>query len=431
MRACAQETLAYKDWKSALRRSLAALPSEYGAGQAALRGAANPGSIPHMSECYDVIVIGLGAMGAAACFHLAARGYSVLGLERHHLAHDRGSSHGETRLIRKAYFEDPSYVPLLCRAFDLWEELEAACGERLFERNGLVTFGRPGASKAYDGALASGKLYSIPMEELSRDEALRRWPIYRPPEGFSAAFEPGAGFLYAERCVLAHAREARKRGAVLRENEPVLDYRFENGRALVRTQQGRYSAARLIVAGGGWSASLLRELGLPLDLRKMLLGWFPATGAHAADKGAPGFVFDLDDDFYYGFPQIDGKSIKVAGHRRFEPLSAPEEKDALPPSPERLNALRRFIETCLPFASGELLRSLSCIYTMTPDEDFIIDRHPETPELVFAAGFSGHGFKFASVVGEILADLATEGRTGRPIGFLSAGRFRANPHARG
>ncbi|WBJ99330.1 N-methyl-L-tryptophan oxidase [Methylocystis parvus] len=378
-----------------------------------------------MSGAYDVIVIGLGAMGSSACYHLAARGHRVLGLDQYHLAHDRGSSHGETRLIRKAYFENPSYVPLLRRAYELWENLELECGRTLFERAGLVTFGRPGASRVFDGARASGRLYDIPLEEFSREQAIGRWPIYRPPEGFAAAFEPGAGFLYAERCVLAHANEARKRGAELRENEPVVDFAIENRQAVVRTACGRYTAARLIVAGGGWSASLLRELVLPLTLRKMMLGWFPATSDHAAEKGAPGFVFDLDDDFYYGFPQIDGESIKVAGHRRFEPLAAPEDKDRLPPSAQRIAPLRQFVRDCLPFAQDEMLRTSHCIYTMTPDEDFIIDRHPTAPELVFAAGFSGHGFKFASVVGEILADLAIEGETAQPISFLSAARFSA------
>lgn len=376
-----------------------------------------------MSDAFDVIVVGLGAMGAAACHHLAARGHRVLGLERRALAHDRGSSHGETRLIRKAYFENPDYVPLLRRAFELWGDLETECGERLFERNGLVTFGRPGESEVYEKTLASARLYSIPMERLGRDEALRRWPVYRPPEGFAAAYEPGAGFLHAEKCVLAHARQARARGAALKENEPVLDFRIENGRAQARTTKGTYSAARLIVAGGGWSARLLAGLGLPLELRKMTLGWFPAGQQHAAAKGTPGFVFDLDDDFYYGFPQIDGESVKTAGHRRFEPLEKPEDKDEAP-SRARIESLRRFVRDCLPFASDRLLRWSNCIYTMTPDEDFVIDRHPETPELVFAAGFSGHGFKFASVVGEILADLAIDGATAHPIGFLSASRFR-------
>jgi sarcosine oxidase len=377
-----------------------------------------------MSKVFDVIVIGLGAMGASACYHLAARGHRVLGLEQHHLAHDRGSSHGETRLIRKSYFENPDYVPLLCRAFDLWDALQAECGETLFERNGLVTFGRPGQSRVYEGTLASGRLHEIPLERLKRDEALRRWPIYRPPEGFAALYEPGAGFLYAEKSVLAHAGQARRYGAILRENEPVLDFHVENGRAHVRTTQARYSAARLIVAGGGWSARLLSALGLPLKLRKMTLGWFSAAKQHAAEIGTPGFVFDLDEDFYYGFPQIDGESVKTAGHRRFETLEEPEDKDAQPPAPERMEALRGFVRDCLPYATDKPLRFSNCIYTMTPDEDFVIDRHPGAPELVFAAGFSGHGFKFASVVGEILADLAIDGATRHPIGFLSASRFR-------
>jgi monomeric sarcosine oxidase len=374
---------------------------------------------------FDAIVIGLGAMGSSACCHLARRGFTVLGLDQHSLAHDRGSSHGETRLIRKAYFEKPDYVPLLCRAFELWAQLQGECGEALFERNGLVTFGRPGMSRVYDGALSSGRSYSIPMERFSRDEAARRWPMYLAPEGFAAAYEPGAGFLHAEKCVLAHAAEARRSGAVLRENEAVVEYSFLSGRFNVRTSRRRYSAARLIVAGGGWSSRLLADLGLPLELRKMFVGWFPAPQEHSAKRGVPGFVFDLDEEFYYGFPSIDEKSIKVAGHRRFEPLARPEEKDLFPPTAERIEASRRFVRERLPLASDQLLRFSTCIYTMTSDEDFVIDRHPEISGLIFAAGFSGHGFKFASVVGEILADLAIEGKTDHPIDFLSASRFRA------
>lgn len=198
----------------------------------------------------------------------------------------------------------------------------------------------------------------------------------------------------------------------------------------MRTSQGRYSAARLIVAGGGWSSRLLADLGLPLELRKMFVGWFPAPQEHWAKRGAPGFVFDLDEVFYYGFPSVDERSIKVAGHCRFEPLARPEEKDLFPPAAERVEALRRFVRERLPLASDQLARFSTCIYTMTPDEDFIIDRHPEISGLVFAAGFSGHGFKFASVVGEILADLAIEGKTDHPINFLSPRAFgRGDPEA--
>lgn len=369
---------------------------------------------------FDSIVIGLGAMGSSAAFHLAKRGQKVLGLEQYSLAHERGSSHGETRLIRQAYFENPDYVPLLFRAYELWDELAARTGSELFVRNGLVIFGRPGVSKVYDGALRSGKLYAIPMEEWNRADAMKRLPMYRPPEGFAAAFEPGAGYLRAEDCVLAHCAEARRLGAEFHERETLLSYEAGGGRVRVRTDRGEYEAARLVVAGGGWSTRLLGELGLPLSLRRMLLAWFQASPLH---QGAPGFIFDLDDDFYYGFPQIDGRTVKFAGHHGFETMREPEEKDAVAPSVRRIEKLRAFLRACLPEARPELERTAHCIYTMTPDEDFVIDLHPAHPEIALAAGFSGHGFKFAPVVGEILAELACEGRTRHPIGFLRAERF--------
>ena len=372
-------------------------------------------------KIFDSIVIGLGAMGSAAASQLAKRGQRVLGLEQYSLGHDHGSSHGETRLIRQAYFENPDYVPLLLRAYELWDELARASGEELFVRNGLVIYARPESSKVYQGALRSGKIYSIPMEEWGREESLRRFPFYRPPEGFGAVFEPGAGFLRAEACVLAYAADARKRGAELHERETLLEYSAGGGRVKVRTDQGEYEAAHLVVAGGGWSAGLLRGLGLPLTLRRMLLAWFKAGIEH---RGAPGFIFDLADDFYYGFPQIDGETIKIAAHHGYQLMDRPEEKDDVAPGEARIESLRACIRACLPEVSATLVRTKHCIYTMTPDEDFVIDTYPEHPEIVFAAGFSGHGFKFASVVGEVLADLALEGRTRHPIRFLRASRFR-------
>jgi sarcosine oxidase len=371
---------------------------------------------------FDTIVIGVGAMGAAASYHLAMRGQRVLGLEQFSIGHDRGSSHGETRLIRQAYFENASYVPLLLRAYELWEEIAAKSGEDILVRNGLVIYGRPERSSVYQGTLRSGRLYNIPMQELSRAEAIQRFPIYQPPEGFGAVFEPGAGFLHAERALKAHARQAGLLGAEIREREEVLSWSAEGEGVKVRTSHAEYSAARLVITGGGWSQKLLRELGLPLSLRRMRLGWFRAGAAQELSRGAPCFIFDLDDDFYYGFPMIDHETFKMASHHGYELMENPEEKDAHEPTPARIEALRSCIRRCLPSASTELVRAAHCIYTMTPDEDFVIDRHPLFPQVSFASGFSGHGFKFASVVGEILADLALHGKTRHPIDFLSASR---------
>lgn len=363
-------------------------------------------------------------MGSAACFHLAKRGQKVLGLEQFQIGHDRGSSHGETRLIRQAYFENASYVPLLFRAYELWQELGELSQEELLVKNGLVIYGRPGSSQVYEGTLRSASLYNIPMEKWTHAEALKRQPMYRPPEGFSAVFEPGAGFLQAERSVKAHAKQARILGAEIHEGETVLSYEPANGGVVVRTDKGEYSAGRLVIAGGGWSSRLMSGLGLPLTLRRMLLGWFKASSSHALSAGTPCFIFDLDDDFYYGFPQLDGSTVKMAAHRGYEVLESPEEKDSISLNEARIEALRSCIKRCMPGVTEQLDRSAHCIYTMTPDEDFLIDMHPEHPQISFAAGFSGHGFKFSSVVGEILADLACEGRTKHPIGFLRLSRFK-------
>jgi sarcosine oxidase len=363
-------------------------------------------------------------MGSAACYQLAKRGQKVLGIEQYQVAHDRGSSHGETRLIRQAYFENPSYVPLLFRAYELWLELGELSQQELLVRNGLVIYGRPGVSQVYEGTLRSAGLYNIPFEKWDHAEGRRRQPIYQLPEGYSAVFEPGAGFLHAERSVKAHVQRAIELGAEIHEGEKVLSYRALDGGVVVKTDRGEYSAARLVIAGGSWSSDLMRELGLPLTLRRMLLGWFRASEAHALDAGAPCFIFDLDDDFYYGFPRLDGRTMKMASHRGYEVLDSPEQKDDVPPSEARIDALRGCIRRCMPGVTEQLDRAAHCIYTMTPDEDFVIDLHPEHPQISYAAGFSGHGFKFSSVIGEILADLATEGKTGHPIGFLRASRFK-------
>lgn len=280
-----------------------------------------------MGARLDTIVLGVGAMGSAACFHLAKRGQKVLGLEQFQLAHDHGSSHGETRLIRQAYFENASYVPLLFRAYELWDELSELSQEELLVKNGLVIYGHPGISQVFEGTLRSAGLFEIPHGKVDQSRSLRkRFPIYQPPEGFEAAFEPGAGFLHAERCVLAHAAEARKLGAVLRENETVLSYHADGEGVIVRTDKAEYSAGKLVIAGGSWSTRLMKDLGLPLKLRRMLLASFKGDATHALQAGTPGFIFDLDDDFFYGFPQLDGQTVKMASHRGYELLEKPEDK---------------------------------------------------------------------------------------------------------
>lgn len=389
------------------------------------------------ASTFDVIVLGLGAMGSAAAAHLAQRGARVLGLEQYPLAHDRGASHGESRLIRRAYFESPRYVPLLERAYELWDELAAHSGEPLLHRVGLALCAQAGdtgagAAGPFARALATARQVGVPVEELSAAEARRRWPALRLPDDFACLHEPGAGFLEVERCVIAHAEHARRCGAELRFEEPVLRWSADHGRSVeVVTPRGSYSAGALVIAAGPWSALALAELSLPLRVHRVVQLWFSAGEAMAMERGMPCYAFDTGGRFFYGFPRWGGSSggggaalAKICEHapgRLVDPQRLAEVDRQL--HPEDFAQVAAMIEAYLPEVDPRPVRGKTCLYTMTPDEDFLIDRHPHHANVQLAAGFSGHGFKFSSVVGEILADLTLEGQTRHPIDFLRLGRL--------
>lgn len=407
------------------------------AGATSTHGAARESS----HDVYDVIVLGLGGMGAAAAAHLARRGQRVLGLEQHALGHALGASHGETRLIRRAYFESPRYVPLLERAYQLWDELSAATGEELLHRVGLAMCapgggsgaGASGGDGAFARALATAREVGVPVEELTAAQAMARWPSLRLPEDFSCLYEPGAGFLAVERCVLAHLEVARRYGAELRAEEPV--HRWRAGQAgdgdgdgasdgvEVTTAQGTYRARALVIAAGPWSAPLLAELALPLRVHRVVQLWFPAGEAMDQERGMPCYAFDVGGHFFYGFPRWGQWGAKFCEHAP----GAAVADGALAAVDRALHdddvtvvaeAVARYLPEAIPRPAHHKV----CLYTMTPDEDFLIDLHPRHKNVAIAAGFSGHGFKFASVVGEILADLVVDGGTRHPIDFLRVSR---------
>lgn len=364
---------------------------------------------------FDVIVLGLGAMGSAAAMHLARRGARVLGLERFGPAHDRGSSHGESRLIRKAYFESPAYVPLLERSYALWDALSADAGATLLHRTGLVLFGKRAAA-----ASAVAREHGVVVERLSPAEARVRFPALRVDDELEPLFEPGAGWLEVERCVRAHLDGARAASADLRFEEPALAWRIDasSGHVEVETARERHRAGRLVVAGGAWAPSLLADLGLPLQVNRVVQTWFNAAPAH---DDAPCFGFDLSDGFFYGFPRVGGH-VKVAEHTARQPVGGPEEvRRSIDAADTR--RVESFVRDRLPQLRTAPVQAKTCLYTMTPDEHFIVDRHPQHPQVTIAAGFSGHGFKFSPVVGEMLADLSLEGRTRADAGFLGLARL--------
>jgi len=374
-------------------------------------------------ECFDVVVAGTGGMGAAAACQLARRGVRVLGLDRFPIAHDRGSSHGQTRLIRLAYYEHPDYVPLLERAYALWYELAGASGRSLIVESGLVMAG-PAGCDLVTGAERSARVHGLSLERLDAAAARCRWPTLAFPFGWDVVHEPRGGYLLVEECVRAHAEWAARAGAELRAGVTVRGWRAAGASLVVETDRGAIAADRLVVCPGAWATDVVRlpTIGFRV-LRKSLFWYGPADvgGAHGAGQ-LPCFAFDTAAGFYYGFPAIDGRGVKLAEHTGGRELANPAAFDRTVDAAEE-RAVEAFLEAHLPDLPRRRTEHVACLYTMSPDSHFVLGLHPDEPRVAVAAGFSGHGFKFASVIGEALADLAMDGRTSHPIGFLSPRRF--------
>jgi sarcosine oxidase len=372
---------------------------------------------------YDAIILGTGGVGSAVAFHLARRGARVLGIDRFPAGHDRGSSHGETRIIRQAYFEHPDYVPLLLRAYELWRKLEENCGIDLLHRVGLLQIGRPEGA-VVRGVLASAAQHKLAVESLSAGEIERRWPGFRVPPGMTGAYEAAAGYLRVERCVLAHLAAAKELGAQFRCGSAVVARRKIAGGVEVTTESGEsFQAAKLIITAGPWAPALLADLGIALTVRRKHLYWFASSDkCYHQNNGCPTFLYELPGGVYYGFPQIDELGVKVAEHSGGQTVANPLDDPRLLDAAD-LARVEAFVREHMPGVSRSLRHRAVCFYTMSPDEHFIVDRDPGDENMLFAAGLSGHGFKFTSVLGEALADLALEGKTELPIGFLGLGRF--------
>jgi len=371
-------------------------------------------------KAFDAIVLGLGGMGSAALYHLAARGLNVLGLEQFDIAHDRGSSHGVTRLIRKAYFEHPDYVPLVTRSYERWRELEAESNQTLLTRTGLLMFGPPDGD-VIRGVRRAATEHNLSFEEPSLAQAASRWPGFVPDPAMVALYEPDAGTLAVERCVRVHVALAAARGATVRFHEPVVSWEAGRDSVVASTNQGRYVGGRLMICGGSWSGRILKELRLPLRVLRKVVFWYEVTGDwHRQDRGCPVFCFDALNAFYYGFPVIDAEGLKLADHHGGEPVDDPDHLDRGWHESDQRGA-DEFVRSHLR-GVGRVRKHAVCMYTMTPDQHFIIDQVPDQPNVIFAAGFSGHGFKFAPMIGSILADLAIEGMTKEPIEFLRLSR---------
>ena len=350
----------------------------------------------------DVIVVGLGAMGAALAWRLARRGVRVVGLDRYHPPHALGSTHGRSRIIREAYYEHPHYVPMVQRAFGLWAELEAESRTRLYQPTGGLMIG-PVDGPLVSGARTSAARHGVPVQVWSRDELAARVPALTPPADAIGLFEPRAGMLDPERAVSALLSSAAARGADLRFDAAVTGFEVVDGGVTVRTEAGeRFEADQLVMAAGGWMTMLLPDLALPLVVERAVQYWFHTAGdARYAPGALPIFLLEAPDGrMLYGLPD-QGHGLKLAEHHNGETSTADAiRREVSPAEPEQ------FLEFASPFVPGLGAPSATavCFYTNTPDEHFILDRHPRHDRVYLVSACSGHGFKFAPAIGELVAD---------------------------
>jgi sarcosine oxidase len=377
---------------------------------------------------FDVIVVGIGGMGSAAAWQLARRGLRVLGIERFDIPHAMGSSHGITRIIRLPYYEDPRYVPMLKRAYELWREIEAASGERLLVTTGSLDAG-PEDEELFQGALTSARLHSLQHEVLTGAEVTQRFPAYRLPPAHRAVYQPDGGFIASERAIVSHARAAQSIGAEIHARERVLEWapRGHNGVSVV-TDKGRYHASRLVLTAGAWMGEIapaLKRVAIP---ERQVLAWLQPRKPELFEPAKfPVFNLAVEEGRYYGLPIYEVPGFKFGRyHHRGEAMNSGDEPRREPDAEDE-RMLREFAERYFPDGSGPTMALRTCMFTNTPDEHFIIDHHPEYPQVILASPCSGHGYKFCSVIGEILADLASgDGHTRHDIDFLRLNRPALN-----
>ncbi len=378
------------------------------------------GEMLEVVKHYDVVVVGCGAMGSAVTYNLAGRGLKVLTLESFGLNHEFGSSHGKTRIIRLAYFEDPRYVPLLRRAFDSWDELQAKSGRRILMRNGGLMIGQEDGP-LLSGVLRSAKAHALPYELLGAREAVERFRAFRLEEEYSAVYEENAGILFPEECIAGYTALAKESGTTIGFTEPLIAWRRRTDGIEVESSKDRYVADRIVFAAGAWTGRLLPGL-IPLTCERQVPLWFSPGGgdSFSADRMPVFIMEEADGHYFYGIPDV-GHGVKVARTHEGQIVDPDKvertvtEADVLP--------VRRFVRKRFPTLKPDPISSTTCLYTNTPDQNFVVDFHPEDRRAFVISACSGHGFKFSSVIGEIVADLLVDGRTGFDISFLNAGRF--------
>jgi sarcosine oxidase len=372
---------------------------------------------------FDVAICGLGATGSAALHALARRGVRAVGIERLTPGHDRGSSHGKTRVIRLGYFEHPSYVPLVTRAYALWREIERGAARPLLHVTGVAEIG-PADGTLVRGTLASVEIHGLRHEVLSAAQLMQRLPAFKVPRDFVGVLQPDGGFLEAEAAVETLLSLASTAGAEIRRREAVRAIEPRGHHVRIGTDRDTIEAGAAIVALGPWIKTLVPDVPAPIRITRQVMAWFePVDPALVAPGRLPVFLLETRHGIHYGFPPFGARTVKVAKHHHRDENVDPDRYDRTVTRDDEM-LIRAAIAEYLPAANGPLIEGRTCLYTMAGDGDFIIDLLPGASGIVIASPCSGHGFKFAPALGEILADLATKGATAHDISRFALARFR-------
>jgi len=378
-----------------------------------------------MNTHFDVIVVGAGSMGMSAGYYLSKQGIKSLLIDAFDPPHTNGSHHGDTRIIRHAYGEGREYVPFALRAQQLWYELESKTHHKIFTKTGVLVFGSKGESPFVAETMEAAREHSLTVDLLEGEELNQRWPGITVPKTYNAIYEPNSGVLFSENCIRAYRELAEAQGATVLPNTPVEDFEITEDSVTIHTANGSYTADKLIVSMGAWNSKLLSKLNIniPLQPYRQVVGFFECDEAQYSNNvDFPAFMVEVSNGIYYGFPSFGGCGLKIGYHsfgQKIDPDTINREFGAYPEDEENL---RLFLDKYMPGANGKLKRGAVCMYTKTPDEHFVIDLHPQYSNVAIAAGFSGHGFKFSSVVGETLSQLVTTGQTEHDISIFSINR---------
>ncbi|MGJ7921252.1 N-methyl-L-tryptophan oxidase [Neobacillus sp. LXY-4] len=373
---------------------------------------------------YDVVVLGAGSMGTAAGYFLAKQNKKVLMIDQFSVPNSMASHAGETRMFRFGYGQGEKYIPLVLEAHKLWKELEELSGKKLFYQTGALMAGKSGSTFVKETVQSSQK-NNLPIEELTAEMVMERWPGIQIPEDFEACYDPLSGFVLCEECITTYKEEALKLGAELLENTPVQSFSLGLDKVEMITDNGTIVADHLVVTAGAWIPKLLNKIDLPIKVLRKPAAWFTPDPEGKFDHGKfPVFVFDTLDGHYYGFPNFRNTGLKIGRHDTGIETNADKVDRTFGSYCEDEGDLKGFLNKYMPDAANDLADGKVCLYSLTPDSDFIIDFHPNYRNVVIAGGFSGHGFKFASVVGNILADLTIDGETKHDISFFRLNRFQ-------